>query len=125
MIDQGKPVLPLDLNLGAITEDGEGGVALHREMMSATDRFFPNTHSQIKNRMGLFSLNRGLVEPESAALAAAELMSDEFKAQQPEPSQPARTANPLRRLVLVLKELPQIAAAVRIVEFLRNLLPFA
>ena len=57
MTELGKPVLPLDLNIGAITEDGEGAVALHREMMSDTELFFPNTHSEIKNRMGLLSLN--------------------------------------------------------------------
>ena len=125
MTDLDKPVLPLDLDIGAIAEDGQGAVALHREMMSDTERFLPNTHAQVKNRMGLFSLNRGVVEPETAALAVAEIISDEFEAGQPEPWQPARTANPLRRFGLVLKELPLAAAAIRIFEFLRNLLPFA
>lgn len=125
MTDLGKPVLPLDLNIGAITADGEGAVGLHREMMSAVDRFFPNTHYQIQNRMGLFSLNRGPIEPESAALVAAEMLSNEFSAGQPEPCQSMRTTNPLRRLGIVLKELPMISAAIKIVEFLRNLLPFA
>ena len=125
MTDLGKPVLPLDLDIGAITEDGEGAVGLHREMMSAADRFFPNTHSQVKNRMGLFSLNRGLAEPESAALAAAEMLSNELSADQPESWQSVRTMNPLRRLGLALKGLPIVAAAIKIAEFLRNLLPFA
>ena len=62
-----KPVLPLDLDVGATTDDGSGAVALHLEMMSNTDRFFPNTHPEVKNKLGLLSLNRGPVEPESAA----------------------------------------------------------
>ena len=125
MTDLGKPVLPLDLDIGAITEDGEGAVALHREMMSDTDRFFPNTHSEIKNRMGLLSLNRGLVQPESAALAAAEMVSEKIGADQPDPAHPIRSRNPLRRVGQGLKELPLIAAVIKIVEFLRSLIPFA
>ena len=124
MTDLGKPVLPLDLDIGAITEDGEGAVALHREMMSDTDRFFSNTHSEIKNRMGLLSLNRGLVEPESAALAAAEMVSEEIGANQPDPARPIQSRNALRRVARVLKELPLIAATIKIVEFLRSLIPF-
>ena len=125
MTDLGKPVLPLDLDIGAISVDGEGAVGLHREMMTAADRFFPNTHSQVNNKTGLFSLNRGLVEPESAALAAVEMLSNELSADQPESWQSVRTTNPLRRLGLILKELPIVAAAIKIAEFLRNLLPFA
>ena len=125
MTKLGKPVLPLDLDIGAITEDGEGAVALHREMMSDTDRFFSNTHSEIKNRIGLLSLNRGLVEPESAALAAAEMVSEEIGADRPDPAHPIRSGNPLRRAARVLKELPLIAAVIKIVEFLRSLIPFA
>ena len=125
MTNLGKPVLPLDLDIGAITEDGEGAVALHREMMSDTDRFFPNTHPEIKNRMGLLSLNRGLVEPESAALAAAEMVSEEIGADQPDPAHPIRSRNPLRRVGQGLKQLPLAAAAIRIVEFLRSHIPFA
>ena len=93
--------------------------------MSETDRFFSNTHSEIKNTMGLLSLNRGLVEPETAALAAAEMVSEEIRADQPDPVQPIQSRNPLRRVARVLKELPLIAAAIKIFEFLRNLAPFA
>ena len=125
MTERGKPVLPLDLDIGAITEDGEGAVALYREMMSDTDRFFANTHSEIKNKMGLLSLNRGLVEPETAALAAAEMVSEEIRADQPDPTHPIRSGNPLRRMARVLKELPLIAAVIKIFEFFRNLVPFA
>ena len=52
MTDLGKPVLAIDLNLGSITEDGEGAVALHREMTLDPGRFFPSTYSDVKNRIG-------------------------------------------------------------------------
>ena len=35
MIAQGKPVLPFDLQLGSTVDDGDGAVALHREMVPA------------------------------------------------------------------------------------------
>ena len=121
-----KPVLPLDLDVGAITDDGSGAVALHREMMSNTDRFFPHTHPEVKNKLGLLSLNRGPVEPESAAaLAAAEIISEEIGAAEPDPEQPIRPTNPLHRLGRALKELPLVLTAIRICESLRGLIPFA
>ena len=120
-----KPVLPLDLDVGATTDDGSGAVALHLEMMSNTDRFFPNTHPEVKNKLGLLSLNRGPVEPESAALAAAEIISEEIGAAEPDPEQPIRPTNPLRRLGRALKELPLVLTAIRIFESLRGLIPFA
>ena len=125
MTELGKPVLPLDLDIGAITEDGAGAIALHREMMSDTDRFFPNTYSQINNSIGMISLNRGLAEPEAVALTAVEMLSKELGANQPEPAQTIRSKRPFSQAGRVLKELPLVAAAVKIVEFLRNLIPFA
>ena len=125
MTKLGKPVLPLDLDVGAITEDGDGAVALNREMMSDTAWFFPNTHAEVKNRMGLLSLNRGLEEPETAALAAAEMVSEELRANQPEPDKSIRSKNPFHRVERGLKELPLAAAAIKIIEFLRSLIPFA
>ena len=121
MTELGKPVLPLDLDIGAITEDGEGAVALHREMMSETRWFFPNTHSEVKNNLGLISLNRGLVEPESVALAAAEMLTGELRHEQLRLPESTRSSGLLRRTGRVLKELPLAAAAIRVVEFLRNL----
>ena len=43
MLEAGKPVLPLDLKIGASTEDGEGAVRLLRELMQEPGRFFPRT----------------------------------------------------------------------------------
>lgn len=38
---QGKPVLPLDLRLGSLSEDGNGAVALHKRMLTEVEKFFP------------------------------------------------------------------------------------
>ena len=125
MTQLGKPVLPLDLQLGSTAQDGEGALDLYREMLSDASRFFPNIHPQITNRMAMLSLNRGVVEPEAAALTAAEMLSRELSAIQPDETQPAASKNRLLQVGQVLKELPLVAAAVRVVEFLRGLLPFA
>ena len=46
----GKPVLPLDLQLGSTAEDGEGAVALNREMTTEPDRFFPSPTWDLSRR---------------------------------------------------------------------------
>ena len=125
MTTLGKPVLPLDLRLGSITEDGGGAVDLHREMLSDTFRFFPNTHAEVRNRTALLSLDRGVVEPETAALTAAEMLSEELSTIQSDETRPMPSNNRLHQLGRLLKELPLVAAAVKIVEFLRGLIPFA
>ena len=45
MTAQGKPVLPIDLRLGSISEDGDGAVALHKRMLTEAEQFFPRTHA--------------------------------------------------------------------------------
>ena len=119
----GKPVLPVDLPLGSIVEDGEGAVALHREMVSNPERFFPNTSKTLKNKLGLLSLDRGINEPGTAAQAAAEMLEAELQAIPVLES----TGNAKRRLAKAwrfLKEIPMVAAVIKIFEFLRGLLPF-
>ena len=123
MTELGKPVLPLDLDVGAIAEDGEGAAALHRQMLSDTGRFFPNIHSEVKNRVGLLSLDRGQVEPETVAVAAAEMLSMELRAKQSETPQPIGAKGGLRRVKQILQELPLAVAVIKIFEFLRN--PFS
>ena len=80
MIAKGKPVLPLDLQLGSTVDDGDGPVALHREMLSNPDRFLANTHRSVKNRFGLISLEREINEPEAVARASAELLARDLDA---------------------------------------------
>ena len=60
MIRNGKPVLPIDLDIGALSEDGEGARLLHRELQSDPGRFFPNTHDQAENQIEALSLEGGV-----------------------------------------------------------------
>ena len=124
MIALGKPVLPLDLQLGSTADDGDGAVALHREMASAPSRFFPNTYRDVRNRIGLLSLNRGINDAETVARVSAEILAKEFDAV----SIAGRSTNVRRRLAAAwqaVKALPVIASAIRIIEWARDLLPFS
>lgn len=83
MTDLGLPVLPLDLQIGALSEDGEGALALHREMMDNPSRFFPNSHNEVVNKLSLVSLNTGINDVENAARAASDLINAELGSQSP------------------------------------------
>ena len=80
MIELGKPVLPLDLKLGSTANDEEGAVALHRQMTTEPDRFFPSTHEDVVNRVGLLSLERGINDAATVARASAEMLARELEA---------------------------------------------
>ena len=124
LIGQDKPVLALDLQLGSAVDDGDGAVALHREMVSAPSRFFPNTHRDIGNRVGLLSLDRGINDSETVARVSAEILAKEFDAiALPEPS--TSTWKRVPTAWQAVKALPTIASAIKIVEWVRGLLPFA
>ena len=123
MISQGKPVLPLDLQLRSTAEDGDGAVTLHREMVSDPSRFFPNTHQDVTNRFGLFSLDREINAPEAVARVSAEMLARELDAIPPTD----QSMNVRGRLVTAwqaVKALPVIASAIKIVEWAKALLPF-
>ena len=51
MLDLGKPVLPLDLGIGAFSEDGEGALLLHRELQADPSLFFPATHYRVMDQI--------------------------------------------------------------------------
>ena len=123
MISQGKPVLPLDLQLRSTAEDGDGAVTLHREMVSDPSRFFPNMHQDVTNRFGLFSLDREINAPEAVARVSAEMLARELDAIHPTD----QSMNLRGRLVTAwqaVKALPVIASAIKIVEWAKALLPF-
>lgn len=80
MIEQGKPVLPMDLRLGAIGEDGDGAVQLHQEMASDPDLFFAYSHKRAIDRLSLIKLRRGVNDVDGAARVVAEMFESEFDA---------------------------------------------
>ena len=121
MIRLGKPVLPLDLQLGSISNDGEGAVTLHREMVSDPSRFFPNTHSDVKNRIEMISLNRGTSDVRGTAQVAAEIVERELAAI-PEADWSVKVKQRLVTVWQFHKLLPVNSSAInRIVELIRGL----
>ncbi len=123
MIELGKPVLPLDLKLGSTADDGDGAVALHRELATEPDRFFPSTHQDVMNRLGLVSLDRGINDAKSVARVSAEMLARELEAT----LLPERRANAKRRFVAgwrFVKALPFFASAIKVIEWVKGLLPF-
>ena len=123
MMAEGKAVLPLDLQLGSFVQDGDGAVALHREMISDPERFFPNTHQEMRNRIGLLSLDRGISDAGTVARVSAEMLARELSAIVP-PDQPAHSRQRLATAWHAAKALPILASAINILEWVRSLLPF-
>ena len=123
MMAEGKAVLPLDLQLGSFVQDGDGAVALHREMISDPERFFPNTHQEMRNRIGLLSLDRGISDAGTVARVSAEMLARELSAILP-PDQPAHSRQRLATAWHAAKALPVLASAIKILEWVRGLLPF-
>ena len=123
MVVHGKPVLPLDLQLDSTVQDGDGAVALHREMISAPARFFPNTHQEMRNRIGLLSLDRGISDPGTVARMAAEILSRELDAIPPS-GQPTHLMQRIATVWQAAKTLPVLASAIKVLEWVRGVLPF-
>ena len=115
LADIGKPVLPLDLRLGSISDDGEGSVALHREMLLNPQHFFPSTHRDVINRAGLISLNRGVNDVEAASRVAVEFMELEFDTA-PQTTWWAKFTRRLANVWQFVKGLPVVSAAIKIIE---------
>ena len=125
MIALGKPVLPLDLQLGSTAGDGDGAVALHREMATKPGRFFPDTHDDMVNRIELLSLDRGINDAATVARVSVEMLAKELEAV-PLPEQPTNAKGRLAAGWRFVKALPfvTVAAAIRIFEWMKGLLPF-
>ena len=78
MLAAGKPVLPIDLNTGAFSGDGDGAILLHRELMDDPARFFPGVHEPVMDRLDTLTLEREIHQVSAVAQRAAELLSSEL-----------------------------------------------
>ena len=123
MTAQGKPVLPIDLRLGSSSEDGEGGVALHKRMLTEVEKFFPRTHAQAINRIGMLSLDRGINDPGIVARLAAEMIESELRPPM-RASGRLRLKSKLTHLWQVARSLPILSAAIKLLEAAWRLFPF-
>lgn len=92
----GVPVLPFDLKLGSLSDDGDGALGLHRAFLAEPRRFFATTGDQLRGRALGLSLELPVLDlPELAAQSIAAI-SAEIEA--------ARQAGPIE--VLLLTALP-------------------
>lgn len=120
MIDLGKPVLPVDLEIGSLSEDGEGAVQLHREMLSDPGAYFPRTHGDVVNQMETLSLERSGHDVAGVALRAVELLSRELAVGAIDKGSDVK---PLAgNIGTGVKKFLSLVGIIRAVEFVRNLL---
>jgi nucleoside phosphorylase len=77
---KGAPVLPLDLQLGALSGDGDGAVGLHRRLLVEPQRFFPHTHVAVRNHVPSLSLEVAGADPRMIAARVVELVANELVA---------------------------------------------
>ena len=89
MLAAGKPVLPIDLNIGAFSEDGDGALLLHRELMDNPARFFPGIHEPVMDRLDTLTLEREIYQVSAVAQRAAEFLASELPLEKLAPAEPA------------------------------------
>ena len=121
MISLGKPILPMDIPIGAIIEDGDGAVALYKCMMSNPERFFPNTHLDVKNSIGMISLINSVNNVDSTAQVAAGLLARELNATKTKHRRMKGVRNQLYSRLKLIRSLPVIASGVKLFEFIKGL----
>ena len=121
MLDRGKPVLPLDLEIGAFSEDGEGALQLHRELLVDPISYFPNTHREIMNRLETLSLNQSDHNVGTVAQRVVEVLSRELGTKAAEPERNAKPA--YGRIGGGINKFLTLIGVVRGVEFLKDHFP--
>jgi nucleoside phosphorylase len=92
MMRKGCPVLPLDISLGSLSDDGEGALGLHKKLLSEPHRLFPNTHASIRSQIPALSLELDGSDPRAVANRAVDAIGAELAA--------ARANGPIEVVVL-------------------------
>ena len=116
MIDLKKPVLPIYIQLGSIVNDGDGAVTLHREMATNPEWFFPSTHNQVANKVGLLWLERGINDADAVARASAEMLAQELESLTT-PERPSGVKGRLAAAWQYARDIPIIASVIKIIEW--------
>ena len=118
MSDLGKPVLPMDLDIGAFSEDGKGALDLHREFVDSPGRFFPKTHATVAGRVEILSLHGERTEPSIIAQRAAEILQRELGSGMPLGLASIQKTGQL--LWKWVQGFAKVAGIVRVLEVLKN-----
>ena len=124
MLAAGKPVLPIDLNIGAFSGDGDGALLLHRELMDDPARFFPGNHEPIMDRLDTLTLERDIHSVSAVAQRVAEFLASELPRETPTPSEPASRLG-IRRIFSVVHnavtKFVTWVGLIRAIDFLKGL----
>lgn len=80
LLTQRAPVLPMDIELRGITEDGGGAQQLYQEMTQSPSRFFPYTSAQLPAQLFALSLRNPAHSIPRAAATAVDLVAQELRA---------------------------------------------
>ena len=119
MMELGKPVLPLDLKIGAFSEDGEGALQLHKELQSNPSDFFPATHGRVINQVEALSLQGGNHQVANVAQRAVEILSRELH------RGPARESRGIKRLFgnaeRAVNKFLTVIGVLRAIDFMKQL----
>ena len=124
MLAAGKPVLPIDLNIGAFSEDGDGALLLHRELMDDPARFFPGIHEPVMDRLDTLTLEREIHQVSAVAQRAAEFLDSELPLEKLAPAEPAPRSGIRRIFSHVHSAVSKFVTWIglfRAIEFLRGL----
>ena len=120
MLELGKPVLPMELKIGSFSEDGEGSIALRKEMINEPERFFRQTHRNLMNQIATINLTRRINDAQTVGQVATDIFEAEFSVE-PRANWHATSAGRLGNFWRATKALPVISAAIKIVEWLSRL----
>lgn len=78
---RGRPVYPIDLKLGALSEDGEGALALHRSFMTQPLSFLSHTGAVAQSKSLALSLEEPIQEVPEIAKQVVEILESELDAE--------------------------------------------
>lgn len=78
MQDRRAPVLPLDLDIGSIANDGEGSLGLYRGLLADPQRFFPHTFDSIRRQLFGLSLQEQSANVQRVAALAVHMICQEL-----------------------------------------------
>ena len=78
MLKAGRPVMPMDAELGAYSEDGKGAVQLLSEMKSDERTFLPRNYSLVSSKLYALSLESPYWPMVRVAYTVAAILSDEL-----------------------------------------------
>ena len=78
MLKAGRPVMPMDIELGAYSEDGNGALQLLSEMKSDERIFLPRNYQLVSSKLYALSLENPYWSTERVAYTIAAILSDEI-----------------------------------------------